>query len=94
MTLADLASEADELARVAKRLPLDNYRVSPEIAMIAKDDLAHALNCLAGKIRKVARSGEPVPLGFLPAERGKFEPGVVTVDGRIVRAEIRNRARV
>jgi hypothetical protein len=90
-TWADLAKEADDLARVAKRLPTDNYRISQEIVEIARSDLAHALHCLAGKIRKLARAEDEPP----PAkpERGKFEPGVVAANGRIVRVEVRNKVR-
>jgi hypothetical protein len=82
-----LSTAAEELRHVAHCLGhLAPSSREPERYFLEKNDLISRLHKVAGQIESEAPARQPQAV-----ERGKFEPGIVQSDGRIVRAEVRRK---
>jgi hypothetical protein len=90
--MTDLPGFADELEALSHRaLKLPASSRNPEALFIARQELAHAMRRLAGKLRAAGRPADaekPKPI------RGPIVPGVVTDRrGNLVAIDFRNRRR-
>lgn len=79
------ADELEVLARQAACVRLGSR--DPHAPHEDLSELRHAMLRLAGRIRADVESEARAEAA--PRQRGRFEPGVVTVEGRIVRVELR-----